>query len=248
MKLTFTEFPRSPVYNNSAGRFLSLVTMYQSNTNYFDKAVTFYEPSDEKGFRENAFYDFTRLVSSTFEELVTDVKTADNIPEATRAEIMSGIRSLYSLVYPEHPNAKVRDLQQHEVAAIRFAGSLLEAEQEITESDEQQIRDSIEELRQLVQSSEISKSARVAILELIRLTRNALDQYTIHGARGFKKALKMMLAELMEVHFHEGTETANQTWWKRAVRHVRLFDDVTSRLLKYKPLLESATTLLLGDS
>ncbi|WP_146512734.1 hypothetical protein [Thalassoglobus neptunius] len=78
-------------------------------------------------------------------------------------------------------------------------------------------------------------------MELVRLSRNALDHYTIHGARGFRDAFKKMLAELMEVYLDEGKDVTKTKWWGKAVNHAKTVDVVAAKLLKYKPLLENAS-------
>ena len=80
-----------------------------------------------------------------------------------------------------------------------------------------------------------------------RLSRNALDQYNIYGARGFKAAFKRMLSEQMEVYLEQGAKNIqDKPWWKQAVDHVKQIDAIAARLLECKPLLESVGALLLG--
>ena len=75
-----------------------------------------------------------------------------------------------------------------------------------------------------------------------------MDQYTIHGARGFKDAFKKMLAELMEVYLDEGSQVSKKSWWKKAVGHAKLFDGVAAKLMKYKPLLENAGKIFMIEN
>lgn len=87
---------------------------------------------------------------------------------------------------------------------------------------------------------------RIALLEIVRLSRNAVEQYNIYGARGFKAAFKRMLSELMEVYFDQGADKVkDKAWWKQAVEHVKLIDAMAARLEKYRPLLESAGRIFL---
>ena len=45
----------------------------------------------------------------------------------------------------------------------------------------------------------------------------------------------------------QGPKSVNdKDWWKQTVGHVKQIDVVAGRLLKYKPLLESAGTFFLG--
>ena len=128
-----------------------------------------------------------------------------------------------------------------------MAGSMIPQEGEIEDDDKTKIAESIDQLRTTIEDSELPTSVRTALLEIVRLSRNSLDQYNIYGARGFKAAFKRMLSELMEVYLEQGPNAVNnKAWWKQSIRHVKQFDAVAGRLLKYKPLLESAGTLCLG--
>jgi len=124
---------------------------------------------------------------------------------------------------------------------------MLPEEQELLDDDKNKILESIERLKQTIDESDLPKSVRIALLEIVRLSRNALDQFNIHGARGFKAAFKRMLSELLEVYLDQGPDTVkNKSWWNQAFEHVKLIDAVAGRLLKYKPLLESVGRLFLG--
>jgi hypothetical protein len=239
-----------PEFNNSAGRLLCLLKMLPSNHSYFDTIVQFYgfknnAPSDTKG---RAYLDFMALIGRAFDEFIVDVETSETIPEVTRGIIKEGLSDLINCAYPTSPNNSARKLQDAEIALLRTAASMLSSEPRIEKDDIQSIRSSIDELQTLLADSTLKPSARNAILELARLSRNAIDYYAIHGAKGFKSAFKKMLADLMEIYLHEGKETMKETWWTKAVEHLKKIDAVASRLLKYKPLLEGAGKLFLTDS
>ena len=249
MELTLTKTPPAPEFNNSAGRLLALLQMYQSRSSHFDAIAAFYEGSSQSNeLKARAYIDFMGMVGHAFDEFLADIQTSDKIPDPSRAVITDGIGRLISIAYPIQPQGAPTTLQDAEIALIRMAGSMLDAEPELEESDADAIRTSIDDLRSTLENSEISKSARVAMLELCRLSRNALDQYAIHGARGFKRAFKKMLSELMETYLEEGSEVSEKPWWKSALGHAKLFDAIAAKLSKYKPLLESASTIFLGGS
>ncbi len=239
----------APEFNNSAGRLLCLLKMLPSQHSYFETIVQFYgykanAPTETKG---RAYLDFMALIGRAFDEFIVDVETSTAIPEVTRSIIKEGLSDLINCAYPASPNNAARKLQDAEVALLRMAASMLAVEPPLHDDDVQTIRTSIDELQKLLESSDLKASARTAILELMRLSRNAIDYYAIHGAKGFRAAFKKMLADLMEIYLHEGKEATKETWWTKAVDHLRKIDAVASKLLKYKPLLEGAQKLFLGD-
>ena len=249
MDLTLIKFPPAPEFNNSAGRLLSLLQMLQSKQSHFDTVAPFFEGNTAANeCKARAYIKFMAKVGATFDEFITDIETSDKIPDPTRGVIKSGITKLIDIAYTTTPHGAPPALQDAEIALIRMAGSMLDAEPDIEEDDAEKIRNSIEQLREALEDSDVSKSARIAMLEVCRLSRNALDQYTIHGARGFKDAFKKMLAELMEVYLDEGSQVSKKSWWKKAVGHAKLFDGVAAKLMKYKPLLENAGKIFMIEN
>lgn len=80
---------------------------------------------------------------------------------------------------------------------------------------------------------------------------DAIARFTIHGARGLKRAFKEMLADAAEFYgmadpATERSELKSSATWAIIVKHLRTVDVVASKLLKYKPLLEGASQLLIG--
>lgn len=246
MDLELKKIPGKPEFNNSAGRLLGLLEMVQESKSYFDIAAGFYSGADKSNdLKARAFVQFAMILGKAYDEFFVELEMSDKLPDATRTMIKEGLAKIVHIAFPVNSSSQPTLLEPAEIAVLKMAASLLGNEDELLESDEQKIRDSIEELRKLTEESNLSKSARTAILELVRLTRNALDQFSIHGARGFRKAFKKMLAELMEVYLEEGKEVVKESWWRATLKHVKLMDDTAARLLKYKPLLESATKLFL---
>lgn len=246
--LDLKKLPNPPEFNNSAGRILALLQMLPSQSDYFSTIIGFYggkpdAPPDVKG---RAYLAFMSLVGKAFDEFIQDIENSPKIPDVSRNVIKEGLAALIHCAFPSSPNNAPRKLEGAEIALLRMAGSMLDEEPKLEESDAESIRASIDELRRELENSDLKKSARDALLELTRLSRNALDYYTIHGARRFKSAFKKMLAELMEIYLHEGKEVTKESWWKTAVNHVTKIDNIASKLLKYKPLIENAAQLFLG--
>jgi hypothetical protein len=239
----------APEFNNSAGRLLCLLKVLHSQYSYFDTIVQFYgydahAPAETKG---RAYLEFMALIGLAFDEFIVDVESSKTIPEVTRGIIKEGLSDLINCAYPISPNSSARKLQDAEVALLRMAASMLAEEPALNEGDVQSIRASIDELQRLLEISDLKTSARNAILELMRLSRNAIDYYAIHGAKGFRAAFKKMLADLMEIYLHEGKQATKENWWTKAIDHLRRVDAVASKLLKYKPLLDGAQTLFVSD-
>lgn len=242
--------PAAPEYRNSAGRLLRLLEMLRSQNAYVETVATFYE--DQRGSITNEtkgylYLQFMRLLTSAYEEFVNDIEATDTIPEATKKVLQDGLSNLRQMVYPINMGNAPRPLQDSDIALLRMASSMLPEETALRKEDADTISESIERLKDTVNQSDLPKSVRNALLEIVRLSRNALDQFNIHGARGFKAAFKRMLSELMEIYLDQGPDTVkDKSWWKQALEHVKLVDNVAGRLLKYKPLLDSFGRIFLG--
>ena len=87
-------------------------------------------------------------------------------------------------------------------------------------------------------------------MDLIRISENALSRFNIHGARGFKKAFKIMLGEAMDLYgvvSGEGERIAlkDSGVLDAILKHLKTFDEIGSRLLKYKPMVEHVSQVLI---
>ena len=250
MELHLVQAPQPPEFNNSAGRLLSLLQLLESKKDYFTTTALLYGQPDNapKDVKARTYVAFMAMVGRAFDEFIVDIETSPQIPDSTRSVIKEGIVNLVQCAFPTEVGNVPRKLQEAEVALLRMAGSILEAELDLPDSDAESIRQSLDALRKELESSELKNSARTALLELVRLSRSALDHYTIYGARGFRDAFRKMLSELMEVYLAEGKDVTTQSWWNKAVIHIKNVDAVAAKLLKYKPLLENAATIFIGPS
>ena len=94
--------------------------------------------------------------------------------------------------------------------------------------------------------------------ETMRLKQNLLmtdsiSRFNIHGASGLKRAFKAMLGEASDLYLSEAAkgkeaeaEFGNSRAWQAIMRHIKTFDRVAGRILKYQPLLEKGLQILLG--
>ena len=248
---TLKQIPGPPEYRNSAGRLLRLLEMLKPGAPYYKTIASLYghEPPQKVAaeLKGELYLDFMQIVSSAYHQFLDDIEATTAIPDATKPVMRDGLSKLVEIVYPANSSSPPRALQDAEIAVLRMAGSMIPEEDEMAADDKAKIAESIKQLGGTIEGAELPKSVRVALLEIVRLSRNSLDQYNIYGARGFKKAFKRMLSELMEVYLEQGPENVkDKDWWKQALDHVKQIDAVAGRLLKYKPLLESLGTLLLG--
>lgn len=219
--------------------------MLRGGTSYAEQAFTFYE--DVKATDHNkgrTSIHFMSILGRAYEEFQLDLETTDKVPDATKELVTSGLVNLPNLVYPISASNPVPALQPAEISVLQVAASLMDVESNLLDDDEQKIRESIEGLRKVVSNTDLPDTARIALLEVIRLTRNALDQYSIYGSKGFREAFKQMLAELMDIYLREGTEVTESSWWRPTLQHIKLFDEIVAKLTKYKPMLKAATKFL----
>ncbi|TWT30518.1 hypothetical protein KOR42_54570 [Thalassoglobus neptunius] len=155
-ELELKKKPQSPEFNNSAGRLLSLLRLLESKEHYFNTVVQLYgrkndAPNDIKG---RAYIDFMGIVGKTFDEFIVEIETSPKIPDGTRAVIKDGIANLIHCAFPSSPNNAPRALQEAEVALLRMAGSMLDVEDDLEQSDADAIRESMDELRKELENSD----------------------------------------------------------------------------------------------
>lgn len=83
---------------------------------------------------------------------------------------------------------------------------------------------------------------------MVRITDHAVKWFDVHGARGFKRAFKRMIGELVELWVEAKPTEPNETpptWWETALAHITLVDKVATKALDYSPLIEYAAPILL---
>lgn len=240
--------PPKPKFNNSAGRLLVLLSLLKAGQSYIDQVHTLYEDVPISGHNKSrSFVHFMSLLEDVYETFRSELELTDKIPVPTKELISSGLVNLPNLIFPGPSNNSVPGLTPAEASVLELAASLMNMEDELLETDEQEIRNSIERLHKAISASGVPDAARTALLEVVRLTRNALDQYRIYGIDGFRESFKRMLAELMDVYCREGADVRKTTWWSEGLKHVKLLDEIIARLSKYKPMIESATKYLSGS-
>ncbi|HUT93293.1 MAG TPA: hypothetical protein VMY37_27765 [Thermoguttaceae bacterium] len=200
--------------------------------------------------KQQAALAFLMEMHKVYLEFRQDMLDA-TINEQQRDTMLSGLVSLEQSLYPIQLNAGFREVTEAEKSLLKVCATFIVEEGPITEDDIEAIRNSIAELRTKVEDGSISPTLRKALLELIRLSEDAISRFNIHGARGLKRAFKAMLADAAELYGmtdpeRDREELKKSSVWSAIVKHLRTVDAVASRLLKYGPLLTGASQLLIG--
>ena len=173
------------------------------------------------------------------------------LTEDQRNVLLSGMAEVEGLLYPVQLNAAYNGLGDAQAALLEMAAATLPQENAPTEDDIAAIRESIAALRILVEGADISPTLRAILLDLIRISEDALARFRIYGARVLKRAYKQMLSEAMDAYATATAEGRQEELkksgaWGAIVKHLNTLDAVASRLMKYKALFAVASKWLLG--
>lgn len=240
-----------PTYQNSAGRLLAILNASPGGQSYLDLipklfGTTGTSPEANQQACLAGLMEIHKL-HLEFRQDMLDAK----ISEQQRKVLLSGLASLQQSIYPIQLNGGFRAATEAEKALLEVAATILSQETGLQTDDIEKIRESVTSLRTLVEDAKISPTIRKVLLDLIRISENAISRFNIHGARGLRKAFKEMLAEAAEVYGLASGEGEREVLkksgaWAAILNNLKAFDEVGSRLLKYKPLLENISQLLLG--
>ncbi len=240
-----------PIYQNSAGRLLAILNALPGGQIILDVIPALFEvTSTTQQDKQQACLAGLMEIHKLYLEFRQDMLDA-HIPDQQRTVLLSGLTSLQLSIYPIQLNAGFRSPTDAEKSLLEVCATIISQEPPLLDDDINAIRTSIKSLRELVDGAQISPTLRKVLLELIRISEDAISRFNIHGARGLKKAFKAMLAEAAEAYglaSGEGDreELKKSRTWTAIFSHLNVIDGVASRLLKYKPLLEKASQLLLG--
>lgn len=240
-----------PKYQNSAGRLLALIGNLPPNQAIVDMLPKYFGQSPQsQQEKQQATLANLMEIHKLYLDFRQDMLDAE-ISDDQRNVLLTGLSSIGQSIYPMQLNNVFRAITDAEKSLLEVCATIIPQEGALTKNDIYTIRKSIASLRSSVEDSKISPTLRKTLLELIRLSEDAISRFNIYGARGLKKAFKSMLAEAAEVYAMT-SDSVNQEElkkspvWKSIVGHLKTFDAVASRLLKYKPMLENAVRLLLG--
>lgn len=240
-----------PEFRNSAGRLLALLAAIPDGQALTDALPPLIGINTKNPHEKlQGALVFLLEMHKVYLEFRQDMIDAD-INEQQRDTMLAGLSSLEQSLYPTQLNGVVRKPTEAEISLLKVCATFIAQEGPLTEDDIQCIRDSIAELRARVEDGKISPTLRKALLELIRLSEDAISRFNIHGARGLKRAFKAMLADAAELYGmtepnKDRDDLKKSTAWAAIIKHLKSVDAVASKLLKYRPLLESTSKLLLG--
>ena len=241
-----------PEYRNSAGRLLAFLSAIPDNRQLLETVPPLlgYQAKTAQEQRQATLLALMEL-HKLYIEFRQDMLDADII-EKQRDVMLGGLTNLEQSIYPFNFQTGIRKITDAEISLLKVCATFIPEDESITKDDITRIRDSIVELRDQVQESNISPTLRKALLEIIRLSEDAISRFNIHGARGLRNAFKSMLADAAELYGMTDLDNDRQALkkssaWSAIIRHLKIVDEIASKLLKYKPLLESASQILIGD-
>lgn len=243
-----------PKYPNSAGRLLAVLTLVDPRTTVAANLAplllneTINDPNDIKEVSRQGIRAVSEL-HLLYSQFLQDMAEVD-IGDEQRSVLLNGLGSLGERIYPLQVNVNSGAISPAEKSLLEVCATVLPKEGTPDPSDIESIRESILELQQLVESSDLPNELRIVILECLRLSQDSITRFNIHGVRGLHAAFKGMLAEVAALHFSISDEEKQRIQkteaWEVLTRHLKNFDAVASKLLKYKPLLEGISSLFLG--
>ena len=242
---------RQPEFQNSAGRLHALLRSIPAGRSLLEvlPPLIGVDSKDSKE-RQQATLRVLMELHQVYIEFCEDMLIAD-ISEKQREMMLKGLGGLRETLYPINLDGPLRPPNETEIHSLKVCATFIEEDSPITVDDIEAIRTSIADLRSQVDNSKISPTLRKALRELIRLSEDVINRFNIHGARGLKRAFKAMLADAAELFgmvdpTMDREDLKTSPAWAAILEHLRIVDSVASKLLKYKPLLETAGQLLIG--
>jgi hypothetical protein len=240
-----------PRYPNSAGRLLAVLESIKPNQQYIVQLGSLF--FDEKPTKDPAQLALLSIKSlsqlhTIYAEFIQDLSDAD-IPDEEKNVLIKGTASLATMMYPNTAHTNMRAVNEAEKALLEVCATRLPKENIIEPDDLELIFQSISELKQCVSELKSGSILKTILLELIRLSEDAINRFNIYGAKGLKKAFKNMLAEVAEIYLQDDedlSEIKDSNSWKKASEHLKKFDSVAAKAMKYKPLIEKASGFFLG--
>ena len=242
----------NPKYENSAGRLLAILESLQQNQPAAQQLIPIMfgkpAPSNEKEISIEGVKAVTEL-HILYANFLQDLANAD-MGDEERAVLEKGLSSLQSLMYPMALNQGLRLVSEAEKALLEVCATRLPKENKIDETDINKIQESIQALNAEINELPTESTLRKILLELSRLSEDSINRFNIYGSKGLKKAFKGMLAEVAEVYLQDEEDEAKikeSPAWGKVVEHLKLFDSIAAKAMKYRPLLEKASQYFIGN-
>lgn len=243
---------KKPELQNSAGRLLALMTSINQNNSISDMAHTLYDiPNPSKKQKQQAAMRFLMDLHNLYVEFHNDLKVA-NITDMQRQAMLSGLANIEDTIYPNQTTNPFRGVTEAELSLLKVCATFIDQADPVSSDEIAAIRSSIAELRMLVESGDIPPILQKTLLELIRLSEDAISRFNIEGAQGLRRAFKNMLGEASDVigridSEEERAKIQNSSAWAALVKHLKTCDSVLTRVLRYAPFLAGAAKILLRN-
>lgn len=238
---------------NSAGRLLRLLRILEQSDigqlNYSVATNLVGTPIDNLPTKDASpiAYQGMRVVQDAYEEFTVEMR--EHYPLKSQAEVLlEGLEPLQQSIYQMDLSKPFQAPKAAEFKLLEACAKGLPEENEIPPSEFDQLREGLQTLRDLAEK--VKPALRKVLLELIRVSEDAIAKYEIRGAAGMKKALKQMWGELAEIWRVETpdkeAEVEKDTVLQAAKAFVMKFDNVFAKAVKYRPLLEYVLPALLN--
>ncbi len=246
----------NPQYNNSAGRLLAVLDELNKNNNGYIVAIPLIfgddAPKKDKGKTEPQRQTFVGIshLHYLYSQFIEEMRSSD-IPDQQRQVLMNGLKELELIVYPSNLGSAARKITEAEKSLLEVCATIIPQEENLSNDYISEIRESINSLRNLIEKSDTPAQLKSLLLEFMRLSNDSIDRFNIYGAKGLKSSIKSMLAEVAELQLSmdekEIEKIQKSGSWDTMLKHLRVVDGIASKMLKYKPLLEGAGKLFLGN-
>jgi hypothetical protein len=244
---------QKPKYQNSAGRLLAVFSSLpsQGSPNTYKQMLAGHIGIEaNKGYPLRSTFAAIALLQTCFDEFWADVDTAPALSQLSSL-LRESLKGLTASAYPSNLDQQFPKPSSSEVGMIEVAARLLPQDQELDQDDIARIRESISDLRSLIFNGGISPSLKAILLDLIRLSEDALAHYDIRGARGLKKAFVAMLGETQMLYTTETKvgrqdELKKSGVWSAIQKHLQIVDLMLAKVQQYQPLIETGAQYFLG--
>jgi len=241
-----------PKYPNSAGRLLYVLeNLKQGQSFVVQLGPLFFNEKPSNDITQKTLLGIKAInqLHVIYASFVQDLNDAD-IPDEEKSVLLNGLASLNSLMYAPNMDQAMRAPNEAEKALLEVCATRLPKENIIEEDDLALISESISDLKKMVGDLSNDSILKTILLELIRLSEDSINRFNIYGAKGLKSAFKNMLAEVAEIYLQDQEDTSqikDTKAWGKVTSHLKTFDKVASKVVKYKPLLEKASGFMLGS-
>jgi hypothetical protein len=224
---------------NSAGRFLAALSGMDGSRSYARAIPPLIgqSPITSKDY-QNCYIGLLAL-HELYAQLADDL----SLNAQTRG-VLNGLSRVKQTLYPSQLDSVFQPLEESEKSLLGLAAELLPEELPIERGDDEPLREAIRSLHHMAERTAGGPAVRATLLEMTRISDDALGRYKIHGARAFRRAVGDLLGQAMTLRAsadENGAEDQFQAGiWPAVFEVLRQFDLLGSKLLGQKPMLHWA--------